>query len=66
MTLLLQTCTWKVAPALACGNTFVYKPRFRTFVNLYQALQTFALLAFDECIVPMEIYCCIVWINIGL
>lgn len=22
----LQTCTWKVAPALACGNTFVYKP----------------------------------------
>ena len=23
----LQTCTWKVAPALACGNTFVYKPR---------------------------------------
>merc|ERR1712142_24017 len=22
----LQTCTWKVAPALACGNTFIYKP----------------------------------------
>ncbi|XP_046390030.1 4-trimethylaminobutyraldehyde dehydrogenase A-like isoform X2 [Ischnura elegans] len=22
----MQTCTWKVAPALACGNTFVYKP----------------------------------------
>lgn len=22
----LQTCTWKVAPALMCGNTFVYKP----------------------------------------
>lgn len=22
----LQTCSWKVAPALACGNTFVYKP----------------------------------------
>ena len=22
----LQTCTWKVAPALACGNSFVYKP----------------------------------------
>ena len=22
----LQSCTWKVAPALACGNTFVYKP----------------------------------------
>jgi len=22
----LQTCTWKVGPALACGNTFVYKP----------------------------------------
>lgn len=22
----LQTCTWKAAPALACGNTFVYKP----------------------------------------
>lgn len=22
----LQTCTWKVAPALATGNTFVYKP----------------------------------------
>ena len=22
----LQTLTWKVAPALACGNTFVYKP----------------------------------------
>merc|ERR1712012_120667 len=22
----LQTRTWKVAPALACGNTFVYKP----------------------------------------
>ncbi len=22
----LQCCTWKVAPALACGNTFVYKP----------------------------------------
>ena len=21
-----QTCTWKVAVALACGNTFVYKP----------------------------------------
>merc|ERR1712142_1000861 len=22
----MQTCTWKVGPALACGNTFVYKP----------------------------------------
>ncbi|KAK4301061.1 hypothetical protein Pmani_026778 [Petrolisthes manimaculis] len=22
----MQTCVWKVAPALACGNTFVYKP----------------------------------------
>jgi len=22
----LQTCTWKVAPALACGNSFIYKP----------------------------------------
>ena len=22
----LQSCTWKVGPALACGNTFVYKP----------------------------------------
>ncbi|EFX81983.1 hypothetical protein DAPPUDRAFT_302871 [Daphnia pulex] len=22
----LQTCSWKVAPALACGNTIVYKP----------------------------------------
>ncbi|XP_049864055.1 4-trimethylaminobutyraldehyde dehydrogenase-like isoform X1 [Schistocerca gregaria] len=22
----LQTCSWKVAPALACGNTMVYKP----------------------------------------
>ena len=22
----LQCCAWKVAPALACGNTFVYKP----------------------------------------
>ena len=22
----LQTCTWKAAPALAVGNTFVYKP----------------------------------------
>ncbi|CAJ0596833.1 unnamed protein product [Cylicocyclus nassatus] len=22
----IQTCTWKVAPALACGNTVVYKP----------------------------------------
>merc|ERR1719264_1302489 len=22
----LQTTTWKVAPALACGNTFIYKP----------------------------------------
>ncbi|KAK7073603.1 4-trimethylaminobutyraldehyde dehydrogenase [Halocaridina rubra] len=22
----MQTCIWKVAPALACGNTFVYKP----------------------------------------
>jgi aldehyde dehydrogenase family 9 protein A1 len=22
----LQTATWKIAPALACGNTFVYKP----------------------------------------
>ena len=22
----LQTCAWKVAPALACGNTFIYKP----------------------------------------
>merc|ERR1711892_1199927 len=22
----LQTCTWKVGPALACGNTFIYKP----------------------------------------
>ncbi len=22
----LQTCTWKAAPAMACGNTFVYKP----------------------------------------
>jgi len=22
----LQTCAWKVAPALAAGNTFVYKP----------------------------------------
>ena len=22
----LQTCSWKVGPALACGNTFVYKP----------------------------------------
>jgi len=22
----MQTLTWKVAPALACGNTFVYKP----------------------------------------
>ncbi|KJH51012.1 betaine-aldehyde dehydrogenase domain protein [Dictyocaulus viviparus] len=22
----LQTCTWKVAPALACGNSVVYKP----------------------------------------
>lgn len=22
----LQTCTWKAAPALACGNTFIYKP----------------------------------------
>jgi aldehyde dehydrogenase family 9 protein A1 len=21
-----QTCSWKCAPALACGNTFVYKP----------------------------------------
>ena len=22
----LQTCSWKAAPALACGNTFIYKP----------------------------------------
>ncbi|VDL74564.1 unnamed protein product [Nippostrongylus brasiliensis] len=22
----IQTCTWKVAPALACGNSVVYKP----------------------------------------
>jgi len=22
----MQTCSWKVAPALACGNTIVYKP----------------------------------------
>jgi len=22
----MQTCSWKVAPALACGNTVVYKP----------------------------------------
>ncbi|XP_037090173.1 4-trimethylaminobutyraldehyde dehydrogenase-like [Pollicipes pollicipes] len=22
----IQTCVWKTAPALACGNTFVYKP----------------------------------------
>jgi len=22
----LQTCAWKAAPAMACGNTFVYKP----------------------------------------
>ncbi|KAG7175026.1 4-trimethylaminobutyraldehyde dehydrogenase-like [Homarus americanus] len=22
----MQTCVWKAAPALACGNTFVYKP----------------------------------------
>lgn len=22
----MQTCVWKVAPALACGNSFVYKP----------------------------------------
>lgn len=22
----IQTCTWKVAPALACGNAIIYKP----------------------------------------
>ena len=22
----MQTCVWKAAPALACGNTFIYKP----------------------------------------
>ena len=33
ITFVLQTCTWKVAPALACGNTFVYKPRSRFYFD---------------------------------
>lgn len=30
----LQTAAWKIAPALACGNTFVYKPSPLTPLNI--------------------------------
>ena len=30
----LQTATWKIAPALACGNTFIYKPSPLTPLNV--------------------------------
>ena len=30
----LQTATWKIAPALVCGNTFVYKPSPLTPLNV--------------------------------
>ena len=30
----LQTAMWKIAPALACGNTFIYKPSPLTPLNV--------------------------------
>ena len=37
----LQTATWKIAPALACGNTFVYKPSPLTPLNVVLLAELF-------------------------
>ena len=37
----LQTATWKIAPALACGNTFVYKPSPLTPLNIVLLAELF-------------------------
>lgn len=37
----LQTAMWKIAPALACGNTFIYKPSPLTPLNVVLMAELF-------------------------